>query len=55
VIGGLILTALVCGVIALIGAFERQQDVNEERGIGQYRHQSAPYLTDEVLLLQHRS
>lgn len=37
VIGGVILIALVCGVIALIGAFGRQQDLNEERGIGQFR------------------
>jgi len=34
VIGGLILVALICGVIALIGAFGRQQEVNEERGWG---------------------
>ncbi|WP_159944737.1 MULTISPECIES: hypothetical protein [unclassified Nocardiopsis] len=34
VIGGLILVALICGVIALIGAFGRQQEVNEERGFG---------------------
>lgn len=34
VIGGLILVALICGVIALIGAFGKQQEVNEERGWG---------------------
>ncbi|WP_304452339.1 hypothetical protein [Nocardiopsis sp. YSL2] len=34
VIGGAILIALICGVIALIGAFGRQQEVNEERGWG---------------------
>ncbi|MFI6575645.1 hypothetical protein ACIBFB_07570 [Nocardiopsis sp. NPDC050513] len=39
VIGGLILTALICGVIALIGAFGRQQEVNEERGFGTLRQQ----------------
>ena len=48
VIGGVILLALVCGVIALIGAFDRQQDVNEDRGIGQFRQQSAPALVLEV-------
>lgn len=37
VIGGVILIALACGVIALIGAFGRQQEINEERGIGQFR------------------
>ncbi|WP_028648835.1 hypothetical protein [Nocardiopsis sp. CNT312] len=40
VIGGLILTALICGVIALIGAFGRQQEVNEERGFGTYGQQT---------------
>ncbi|MEV2278389.1 hypothetical protein AB0I72_22655 [Nocardiopsis sp. NPDC049922] len=39
VIGGLILTALICGVIALVGAFGRQQEVNEERGFGTFRQQ----------------
>lgn len=41
VIGGVIVTALVCGVIALMGAFERQQEVNEERGIGQFRDRAS--------------
>ncbi|GAB3709867.1 hypothetical protein [Nocardiopsis oceani] len=34
VIFGAILVAVICGVIALIGAFDRQQEVNEERGRG---------------------
>lgn len=34
VIGGAILIALICGVIALIGAFGKQQEINEERGWG---------------------
>lgn len=55
VIGGLILTALVCGVIALVGAFDRQQEVNEERGIGQFRQQSAPAFVSETPLLPERS
>lgn len=55
VIGGVILTALVCGVIALIGAFDRQQEVNEERGIGQYRQQSAPALQVDAPLLPYRT
>lgn len=54
VIGGLIITALVCGVIALIGAFERQQEVNEQRGIGQFRQQSAPVSMFEAPLLPDR-
>ncbi|MBR8743573.1 hypothetical protein [Nocardiopsis sp. MG754419] len=54
VIGGLILTALVCGVIALIGAFDRQQEVNEQRGIGQFRDQSASIpVLDAPLLPDH--
>ncbi|MBE3000915.1 hypothetical protein IDM40_19785 [Nocardiopsis sp. HNM0947] len=32
VVFGVIIVAVVCAVIALIGAFERQQEVNEERG-----------------------
>lgn len=47
VIGGLIITALVCGVIALMGAFERQQEVNEERGIGQFRQQAIQYIAPD--------
>ncbi|MGW9637131.1 hypothetical protein [Nocardiopsis alba] len=54
VIGGLILTALVCGVIALIGAFDRQQEVNEQRGFGQFRQQSAPISVFEAPLLPDR-
>ncbi|MGW5875033.1 hypothetical protein ACWFMI_00570 [Nocardiopsis terrae] len=34
VIGGAILITLICGIIALVGAFGRQQEVNEERGWG---------------------
>lgn len=48
VIGGLIITGLVCGIIALMGAFERQQEVNEERGIGQFRQQSVQYFVPDA-------
>lgn len=41
VIGGLILTAVICGIIAVAAAFERQQIVNEERGWGSFRSQAA--------------
>lgn len=51
VIGGVIITGLVCGIIALIGAFERQQEVNEERGIGQFRQQSVQVLPHDSPLL----
>jgi hypothetical protein len=34
VIFGTILVAVICSVIALIGAFEKQQEVNELRGRG---------------------
>jgi hypothetical protein len=51
VIGGVILIALVCGVIALIGAFGRQQDLNEERGIGQFRQPPPQSSVVEVPLL----
>ncbi|MET9782707.1 hypothetical protein [Nocardiopsis alba] len=54
VIGGLILTALICGVIALIGAFDRQQEINEQRGFGQFRQQSAPVPVIEAPLLPDR-
>ena len=53
VIGGAIITALVCGIIALVGAFERQQEVNEERGIGQFRQQSVQVLPHDSPLLSN--
>lgn len=53
VIGGAIVTGLVCGVIALVGAFERQQEVNEERGIGQFRQQSVQTLPHDSPLLSN--
>jgi hypothetical protein len=34
VIFGVVLVAVICGVIALIGAFDRQQEINELRGRG---------------------
>jgi len=55
VIFGLVITALVCGVIALIGAFDRQQEVNEERGIGQFRQQSTQTLAPQSPLLSERT
>ncbi|WP_393916393.1 hypothetical protein [Halostreptopolyspora alba] len=36
VIGGVILIAIICGGIAVAAAFEMQQEVNEERGIGRF-------------------
>ncbi|RKS06287.1 hypothetical protein DFP74_1915 [Nocardiopsis sp. Huas11] len=51
VVFGVVVTALVCGVIALIGAFGRQQEVNEERGFGQTRSQSVqPFVPESSLL-----
>lgn len=55
VICGAVLTALVCGVIALIGAFDRQQEVNEERGFGQFRQQSVHSPAPEPPLLPDSS
>ncbi|WP_150240296.1 hypothetical protein [Nocardiopsis quinghaiensis] len=54
VIGGLILIALICGVIALIGAFGRQQEVNEERGFGNYGQQMIHGPASEEPLLPGR-
>lgn len=55
VVFGLVITALVCGIIALIGAFGRQQEVNEERGFGQHRQQSVQVLVPDPSLLPTRT